>query len=209
MQNSPDLTPAQAENLSVIASSADDLQRIVTDILDMAKLESGGMTAEAIPFDLRDALESSLESVAHMSRAKGMELVLENDVSTDPPGRVIGDPHRLRQCLLNLLSNAVKFSRSGDKTAYIKVGWTFDSSGEDSDMITINVTDNGIGMPKSKMKRLFHSFSQIDASITRQYGMSYFSRIALPKRKAKSFHPCACRWLRSRLVKTRGRLSCS
>jgi hypothetical protein len=108
--------------------------------------------------------------VAHISRAKGIELVLENDVSTDPPGRVIGDPHRLRQCLLNLLSNAVKFSRSGDRAAHIKVGWTTEKT-EKTSMITISVTDNGIGIPKSKMNRLFHSFSQIDASITRQYGM--------------------------------------
>lgn len=174
MQNSTDLTAAQNENLGVIASSAEDLQRIVTAILDMAKLESGGMTAESIPFDLRDALESSLESVAHISRAKNIELVLENDVSTDPPGRILGDPHRLRQCLLNLLSNAVKFGRAGDRAAHIKVGWTIESTEEEgTDMITISVTDNGIGIQKSKMNRLFHSFSQIDASITRQYGSSF------------------------------------
>lgn len=170
MQNATDLTPAQSENLGIIASSAQDLQRIVTAILDMAKLESGGMTAEAIPFDLRDTLESSLESVAHISRAKGIELALENDVSTDPPGRIIGDPHRLRQCLLNLLSNAVKFSRAGARAAHINVAWTIETM-EQTSTITISVTDNGIGIPKTKMNRLFHSFSQIDASITRQYGM--------------------------------------
>ncbi|KAJ9113617.1 hypothetical protein QFC22_005925 [Naganishia vaughanmartiniae] len=170
MQSASDLTPAQNENLGVIASSAEDLQRIVTAILDMAKLESGGMTAEAIPFDLRDTLESSLESVAHISRAKGIELVLENDVSTDPPGRLIGDPHRVRQCLLNLLSNAVKFSRTGSDPAFIKLGWTVTQEDEETDAITVTVTDNGIGIPKSKMNKLFHSFSQIDASITRQYG---------------------------------------
>lgn len=171
MQNATDLTAAQSENLGVIASSAEDLQRIVTAILDMAKLESGGMTAESIPFDLRDALESSLESVAHISRAKNIELVLENDVSTDPPGKILGDPHRLRQCLLNLLSNAVKFGRVGDRPAHIKVGWTIESTEEEgTEMFTISVADNGIGIPKSKMNRLFHSFSQIDASITRQYG---------------------------------------
>jgi signal transduction histidine kinase len=173
MQNATDVTAAQSENLGVIASSAEDLQRIVTAILDMAKLESGGMTAESIPFDLRDALESSLESVAHISRAKNIELVLENDVSTDPAGKILGDPHRLRQCLLNLLSNAVKFGRAGDRPAHIKVGWTVESTEEEgTEMITISVADNGIGIPKSKMNRLFHSFSQIDASITRQYGTS-------------------------------------
>ncbi|KAJ9105540.1 hypothetical protein QFC19_003522 [Naganishia cerealis] len=172
MQSSSDLKPAQSENLGVIASSAEDLQRLVTAILDMAKLESGGMTAEAIPFQLRDTLESSLESVAHISRAKDIELVLQNDVSTDPPGRLIGDPHRLRQCLLNLLSNAVKFSRTDHNSAYIKLGWTIEQDDEETDTVTITVTDNGIGIPKSKMNRLFHSFSQIDASITRQYGGS-------------------------------------
>jgi signal transduction histidine kinase len=170
MQSSSDLTPAQNENLAVIASSAEDLQRIVTAILDMAKLESGGMTAEAIPFDLRDTLESSLESVAHISRAKGIELVLENDVSTDPPECLIGDPHRVRQCLLNLLSNAVKFSRTGSDQAFIKLGWTIEQDDAEHYAVTVTVTDNGIGIPKSKMNRLFHSFSQVDASITRQYG---------------------------------------
>ncbi|KAJ9096765.1 hypothetical protein QFC21_005035 [Naganishia friedmannii] len=169
MQSSSDVTPAQNENLDVIASSAEDLQRIVTAILDMAKLESGGMTAEAIPFELRDTIESSLESVAHISRAKGIELVLENDVSTDPPGRLIGDPHRVRQCLLNLLSNAVKFSRAGQDPAFIKLGWTIEQDGEQTDSVTVTVMDNGIGIPQSRMNRLFHSFSQIDASITRQY----------------------------------------
>lgn len=193
MQNATDLTPAQSENLGIIASSAQDLQRIVTAILDMAKLESGGMTAEAIPFDLRDTLESSLESVAHISRAKGIELALENDVSTDPPGRVIGDPHRLRQCLLNLLSNAVKFSRAGDRAAHIKVAWTIETM-EQTSTITISVTDNGIGIPKTKMNRLFHSFSQIDASITRQYGVLRLLGCAF------TCLPLIHRWIRTRLV---------
>lgn len=85
-------------------------QRIVTDVLDWSKLDAGSITPEAIPFDLRIAVENALETVSHLARSKNISLLLENPVSTDPPMALMGDPHRYRQCLLNLLSNAISES---------------------------------------------------------------------------------------------------
>lgn len=161
MENSRDLSDAHKENLSVISNSAQDLQRIITAVLDFSKLEAGSIQPESISFDLREVVESAMDSVAHLSRAKGLELFLHNDVTTDPPAPFISDMYRIRQCLLNLLSNAIKFTKQGS----VSVRWQLEPRG-----FTIAVRDTGIGIAANKMSRLFHSFSQVDESTTRLHG---------------------------------------
>lgn len=161
MENSTGLSDAQRENLSVITSSADDLQRIITAVLDFSKLEAGSVQPENIAFDLRSVLESAMDSVAHLSRAKGLELYLQTDVTNDPPHAYVSDPYRLRQCLLNLLSNAIKFTKTGS----VSTRWVVEPKG-----FTIAVQDTGIGIAANKMSRLFNSFSQVDESTTRLHG---------------------------------------
>lgn len=161
MENSRDLSDAHRENLSVISNSAQDLQRIITAVLDFSKLEAGSIQPESISFDLREVVESAMDSVAHLSRAKGLELFLHNDVTTDSPAPFVSDMYRIRQCLLNLLSNAIKFTKQGS----VSVRWQLEPRG-----FTIAVRDTGIGIAANKMSRLFHSFSQVDESTTRLHG---------------------------------------
>ncbi|KAJ9091836.1 hypothetical protein QFC19_008950 [Naganishia cerealis] len=171
MEASSDLTEAQRENLQVISQSADDLQRIVTAVLDWSKLDARSITTESIPFNLRNVIENALETVAHLARSKNIRLLLENPVTTDPPMALLGDPHRYRQCLLNLLSNAIKFTKSTlpNQHSTVSVSWSWQDH-PDKVEITCAVRDEGIGIPAKSMHRLFHSFSQVDSGISRNFG---------------------------------------
>ncbi|KAJ9093692.1 hypothetical protein QFC21_006288 [Naganishia friedmannii] len=171
MESSADLTDTQRENLQVISQSADDLQRIVTAVLDWSKLDAQSITPESIPFDLRSIIENALETVAHLARSKNIRLLLENPVSTDPPGPLLGDPHRYRQCLLNLLSNAIKFTKPTlpNQHSTVSVSWSWQDH-PDKVEITCAVRDEGIGIPAKAMHRLFNSFSQVDSGISRNFG---------------------------------------
>ncbi|KAJ9104059.1 hypothetical protein QFC20_004636 [Naganishia adeliensis] len=152
MEASADLTSAQRENLQVISQSADDLQRIVTAVLDWSKLDARSITPEVIPFDLRNVIENALETVAHLARSKSIKLLLENPVSTDPPMALLGDPHRYRQCLLNLLSNAIKFTKPTMPSQYstVSVSWSWQEH-PDKVEITCAVKDEGIGKYSGKV----------------------------------------------------------
>ncbi|KAJ9094752.1 hypothetical protein QFC21_005910 [Naganishia friedmannii] len=145
MGASADLTDTQRENLQVISQSADDLQRIVTDVLDWSKLDAQSITPESIPFDLRNVIENALETVAHLARSKNITLLLENPVSTDPQSPLLGDPHRYRQCLLNLLSNAIKFTTPAirDQASTVSISWSWQDRGDKVE-ITCAIKDEGI-----------------------------------------------------------------
>ncbi|KAI5455195.1 hypothetical protein NCC49_000012 [Naganishia albida] len=171
MENSSDLTESQSENLRIIGQSAEDLQRIVTDVLDWSKLDAGAITPEAIPFDLRVVVENALETVSHLARSKNITLFLENPVNSDPPMALLGDPHRYRQCLLNLLSNAIKFTKPATlaKRCTVSVAWSWKELSSKV-AITCTVKDEGIGIHAKSMHKLFHSFSQVDSGISRTFG---------------------------------------
>ncbi|KAJ9123034.1 hypothetical protein QFC22_001223 [Naganishia vaughanmartiniae] len=171
MESSNDLSDSQRENLHVISQSANDLQRIVTDVLDWSKLDAGSITPESIPFDLRRIIENALETVAHLARSKNITLLLENSVATDPSVSLKGDPHRYRQCLLNLLSNAIKFTAptTRNHASTVTISWSWQDRGEKLE-ITCAVKDEGIGIPAKSMHKLFQSFSQVDSGISRNFG---------------------------------------
>lgn len=152
----------QKEYLETIRSSSDALLEVISDILDFSKIEGEKMELEREPFDLREIVEASLDMVAMKAAEKGLDL--NYSMEADVPRTIVGDAARLRQVLSNLLSNAVKFTERGG------VDLTVSSSGNDSDEIHVEVRDTGIGIPPEKMPLLFHSFSQVDSSITRQYG---------------------------------------
>ena len=159
-----DLSTEQREYAQIIQDSGDALLTIINDILDYSKIEAGQLELEQQPFDLRDVLEASLDLVATRAAEKGLELAYV--VQPDTPEAVRGDVTRLRQILVNLLSNAVKFTGQGEVIV------TLDSrplTAEQSEL-HFAVRDTGIGIPKDRMDRLFHSFSQVDSSTTRRYG---------------------------------------
>jgi CheY-like chemotaxis protein/HPt (histidine-containing phosphotransfer) domain-containing protein len=159
-----DLNEDQKEFVETIRLSGDQLLVIINDILDFSKIESGKLELETQPFDLRDCIEDSLDLLASIAAEKGLDLayLIENNT----PVTINGDVTRLRQILTNLISNAIKFTQQGE--VFIKAS----AEGEDEDKykIQFSITDTGIGIPQDKMEKLFQSFSQVDASTTRNYG---------------------------------------
>ena len=159
-----DLSKEQREFAETIRSSGDSLLGLLNDILDYSKIESGHLDLETRPFDLRDCVESALDVLAGRAAEKNIDLLSSIDLAT--PESVVGDDTRLRQVLVNLLSNAVKFTSQGE--VFLSVG----VAARDGDDVRLRfaVHDSGIGIPDDRMHRLFKSFSQVDASTTRQFG---------------------------------------
>src|SRR5690349_4105713 len=165
-----ELTDEQRDYAETIRTSGDALLTIINDILDFSKIEAGRVELDHEAFDLRASIERAIDVLAPTAAAKRLELLYAID--DDLPRTVVGDQGRLRQILINLLSNAIKFteagevelSASGDQLAPERPGqaprWRF----------TVRVRDTGIGIAPDRMSRLFQSFSQADASISRRYG---------------------------------------
>ena len=177
------LDSQQKDFVKTIRSSGDALLTLINDILDFSKIEAGKLEFEFQPFALHTCIEEALNLVA--PKATNKELELAYLITPGTPSWIVGDITRLRQILVNLLSNAVKFTEQGEVVIYVKANNTetaFES--EDSAIfltsqlmncepvyeIEFAVKDTGIGIPIDRMDRLFKSFSQIDASTTRQYG---------------------------------------
>lgn len=161
---SADLTPEQRDYVETIRSSGKSLLSVINDILDFSKIEGGMMELENQPFDLREAIESSLDLVTAKAAEKHLKLNYFLDNST--PATIIGDITRLRQVLANLLSNAVKFTDAGS----VEVSATGRPLKDGKFEIHFAVNDTGIGISADKLDRLFQSFSQVDSSTTRKYG---------------------------------------
>ncbi len=159
-----DLTPEQREYLTLAKASADHLLSVINDILDFSKIEAGKLDLELIDFPLRDSLDDTVATLALRAAKQGLELVCH--VRPDVPDGLIGDPGRLRQIVVNLAGNAIKFTERGEVVVHVDV-----QSRTDHDVtLHFAVTDTGIGIAPEKQNRLFQSFSQVDASTTRQYG---------------------------------------
>ncbi|MCX6678628.1 MAG: ATP-binding protein [Methanothrix sp.] len=155
------LTEEQRDFVETIHSSGDALLAIINDILDFSKIDEGKMKLEHLPFILRDSIESSLDMVAAKAAEKGLDLTYAIDERVAPT--ILGDSVRLRQVLANLLGNAVKFTEKGSIAIHVQPG-------ENADEIHFSVSDTGIGISAEDMKKLFLSFSQVDASTSRKYG---------------------------------------
>lgn len=158
------LTDTQREYANTIRLSGEQLLVIINDILDFTKIESEKLELENQPFDFRECIEDSLDLISTKAAEKNIELSYNIDSST--PLAIIGDVTRLRQILTNLLSNAVKFTEVGEVSIYV----SSDIIRDKLHSIRISVNDTGIGIPESKMHKLFQPFSQIDSSTTRGFG---------------------------------------
>jgi CheY-like chemotaxis protein len=155
--------------VETIYSSSESLLTITNDILDFSKIESGKLELEKQPFNLRSCVEDSLDLLAAKAVEKNLELACQTDDAI--PTMLIGDGSRLRQVLVNLLSNAVKFTSVGEVVVHVKALSTpQDKTSEDPWHLHFSVSDTGIGIPVNRMARLFKSFSQAEASTSRQYG---------------------------------------
>ncbi|MGV8088954.1 MAG: ATP-binding protein [Methanothrix sp.] len=155
------LSPEQRDYVQIIHSSGDALLSIINDILDFSKINEGKMKLELEPFSLRKCIDRSINMVAAKAAEKGLEIGYDLDDLV--PQTVVGDSARLQQILVNLLGNAVKFTERGRVSLGVKMG-------DEPGMLHFSVADTGIGISRSDMKKLFHSFSQADASTSRKYG---------------------------------------
>ncbi|HEY3334903.1 MAG TPA: GAF domain-containing protein [Candidatus Limnocylindrales bacterium] len=164
------LDPEQADYAETIKTSADALLTVINDILDFSKIEAGKVELEREPFELRRTVEGALDLLAPVAAGKDVELVYS--VDPDLPAALVGDAGRVRQIALNLLSNALKFTDRGEVELRLGGRRIDRRRGADTDRweITVDVRDTGIGIPPYRMDRLFQSFSQVDASISRRYG---------------------------------------
>ena len=158
------LNPQQREFVDIVGASATGLLTIINDILDFSKVEAGKLEFDAIDFDLRDALEGSLDLFKERAAAKGLALKLT--IEPDVPTALVGDPGRLRQVVLNLVGNALKFTARGSVTVAV----TVDKSSADRAMVHVAVRDTGIGIPAAAQGHLFEAFRQADGSTSRKYG---------------------------------------
>jgi signal transduction histidine kinase/CheY-like chemotaxis protein len=155
------LNKEQHDYAETIRNSGDALLAIINDILDFSKIEAGKMDVDEQPFDLRECVESALDLTAGRAVEKGLDMayIIDDDV----PAGIKSDVTRLRQILINLLSNAVKFTEKGEVVLTVK-------KGKSKNELLFAVRDTGIGLSREGMARLFHSFSQADASTTRKFG---------------------------------------
>ncbi len=161
-----ELSPEQQEYSRTIHASADALLSLINDILDFSKIEAGQLELEVLDFDLRTTVEDVADMLAMRANDKGLEFSFL--IHPDVPALVRGDPGRIRQILINLTGNAIKFTEQGE--VHIRVA--VDEEAEHQATVRFSVTDTGIGIPLNHQDRLFKSFSQVDASITRRYGGS-------------------------------------
>jgi len=161
-----DLSSRQKNYLSKIQGASNSLLRIINDVLDFSRIESGKLAIEQVPFDLDQVFEDIAALLAESAAEKSIELVFDVDDSVKQI--FIGDPLRLEQILINLVGNAIKFSERGTITLRVRTEMIKVSTAS----ISFSVIDQGIGLSPEQQVRLFHAFTQADASTTRRYGGS-------------------------------------
>jgi signal transduction histidine kinase len=153
------LTPQQLQMVDVINSSAEGLQGIVADLLDIVDITSGRLELAPQPICLGDVVREAAVVAQRHAAERGIAFRLE--LAPDAEGEVRADPVRLRQVLSHLLSNAVKFTEKGE------IAFTV---ARDGDRVSITVRDTGVGFDPAATERLFRPFEQADGSLTRRFG---------------------------------------
>ena len=159
-----DLSPEQREYAETARVSGESLLTLINDILDFSKIEAGKMDIEIIDFDLRVALDETLDLLSFRVEERGLEFACL--VHPDVPSRLRGDPGRLRQILVNLAGNAIKFTEKGE----VVIRVTLEEESDSRAVVRFAVSDTGIGIARDLLPRLFDAFSQADTSTTRKYG---------------------------------------
>ncbi|MDE6212161.1 MAG: hypothetical protein K2M70_01605 [Lachnospiraceae bacterium] len=173
--------PDQKKTLDIILSCCDNMYSIINDVLDFAKLESGKFVIDEKPFDFQEMMDKVIAT--HSAVVNKKELRMSVDIDEKIPRALIGDELRLTQILNNLLSNAIKFTTVG--FVNVVVGMT--RRVNDEVELFFMVRDSGIGISQKEQDRLFQSFSQVDASITRRFGGTGLG-LAITKQLVEMMH---------------------
>jgi signal transduction histidine kinase/ActR/RegA family two-component response regulator len=155
-----DLGPREREMVDIVRSSSGTLERLLSDILDTAKIESGQITIEPAPFHLADVVRETAALWRPKAEAKGV--ALEIAIPPEAERLVHGDAVRIRQVLTNLVSNALKFTAAGE----VRLSVEDAADGR----VRFTVADTGVGFEPEQKARIFGRFHQADGSITRRFG---------------------------------------
>lgn len=152
---------ALADYLNKAKRSSEYLVSIINDMLDMSKIESGKMTVAQIPFSMRELLDHvyQMEVLSTREKKQTFTLDIQTPINTD----YVGDPVRLRQCLMNLVSNAMKFT---PEDGSIQLGYLSEPMDDGCSLVTMWVKDSGTGMSEDFRDRLFQPFEQENSSMT-------------------------------------------
>ncbi len=163
LMDSP-LTEEQRDHVLTLKNSSNSLLVLLNDILDYSKIESGKLELDSQPFNIRLAIRETIQ--LFISQAKKKNIAINLFIYEDFSEMIIGDVTRLKQVLSNLLSNAIKFTEKGK----IEISAKKISDSFDTELISIQVKDTGIGIPADKQHLLFQRFIQANSSSTRKYG---------------------------------------
>lgn len=155
-----ELTDKQKEYLDIIASSGEHMITLLSDILDLTRLEQGEVEFNIQKFSLYDTLKSSVNSF--LPKAEEKNITLSIDIAPGVPEIIEGDLHKVKQIVMNLIANAVKFTKVGSVTLRCRE--------KDDALVEISVSDTGIGMDEKTIQRIFTPFSQGSGSITSEFG---------------------------------------
>ncbi|MCB1792585.1 MAG: response regulator [Gammaproteobacteria bacterium] len=160
------LDEEQREYVDSINTSADVLQSLIGDILDLSKIDAGKLELKPATFTLRESLNETCWALSNQALDKGVELVCR--VASDVPEQVFGDELRFRQILFNLIGNAAKFTEQGHVLVHAQVHAADSEVGESH--LYVGIEDTGIGIAPERVAHVFDSFWQADPSSTRRYG---------------------------------------
>ncbi len=153
------MNTAQRESADIAYQSANNLLRILNDILDFSRLEANQVQLECEALEPRALLQSVTSLHALLAQERGLNL--RGQIDEAVPRQVLGDATRLRQAITNLVGNALKFTHTGHVSVHVQY---------DTERLYVRVTDTGIGIPSADCERLFSRFAQADSSITRRFG---------------------------------------
>jgi two-component system sensor histidine kinase/response regulator len=161
-----DLGEEQRRYLATMADNGNALVELINDILDLARVESGRMALENVPFDLDELIDGVVGTLGVRAHEKGLELAAR--IAPDVPVALVGDPLRLRQILVNLAGNANKFTEHGQVVLAVQCDPGAGAPGAVA--LHFSIADTGIGIAPDQLERVFDAFSQADSSTTRKYG---------------------------------------
>jgi signal transduction histidine kinase len=159
-----ELNPEQREFLTVAKGSADELLKIINDVLDFSRLDARKVALNWIEFHPRQVLEETAKSLSFLAAQKGLELRCQ--VEPNVPAALVGDPRAFSQVLINLIANAIKFTDQGGVTVNVR------KELEEGSQVLLHVcvADTGVGIPADKQASVFDAFVQVDGSSTRRHG---------------------------------------
>ncbi|WP_367154373.1 EAL domain-containing protein [Methylomonas sp. HYX-M1] len=157
------LTPRQLEYSTIARNAGESLLKLVEDILDFSRIESGVLKRQPVDFVIYETLDEVVELMSAQAQRKNLRL--HYSIADDVPLVVNGEASRIRQILINLVGNALKFTKQGS----ITIGVRCEPTDDQSLLVRFSVTDTGIGVPAAAQKNIFDAFVQADGSTTRAH----------------------------------------